>query len=81
MGGRLAPDALEHRLVAELNLMEGMEESLRQLTDVERTRAVALAQQESVSVAQILKVLYSFGVSFSKIGLKSTFINYRCRIF
>ena len=58
MGGRLAPDALEHRLHAELNLMEGMDESLRQLTDVERTRNVALAQQESVSLAQILKVLH-----------------------
>lgn len=33
-----------------------MEESVRQLTDVERTRAVSMAQQETVSLAQILKV-------------------------
>ena len=29
---------------------------MRQLTDVERTRAVSMAQQETVSLAQILKV-------------------------
>lgn len=44
------------RLTAELNRLEYMEESVRQLTDVERTRAVSLAQQETVSLAQILKV-------------------------
>ncbi len=43
-------------MMAELHLMDGMEESLRQLTDVERSRAVSMAQQESVSLAQILKV-------------------------
>ena len=45
------------RLTAELNKLEYMEESVRQLTDVERTRAVSLAQQETVSLAQILKVV------------------------
>ena len=44
------------RLTAELNRLEYMEESVRQLTDVERTRAVSMAQQETVSLAQILKV-------------------------
>ncbi|XP_074655620.1 centrosome-associated protein 350-like [Tubulanus polymorphus] len=53
--GRLSPSALERRLTAELNLLDGMEESVRQLTDVERARAVSLAQQETVSLAQILK--------------------------
>ncbi|XP_077986378.1 centrosome-associated protein 350-like [Glandiceps talaboti] len=52
---RLAPSALELKMAAELNLLESMEESMRQLTEVERTRAVSLAQQESVSLAQILK--------------------------
>ncbi|XP_070581927.1 centrosome-associated protein 350-like isoform X2 [Ptychodera flava] len=52
---RLAPSALELKMAAELNLLESMEESMRQLTEVERARAVSLAQQESVSLAQILK--------------------------
>ena len=43
-------------MTAELNLLDSMEESVRQLTKVDRTRGVALAQQESVSLAQILKV-------------------------
>ena len=45
-------------MMAELHRLENMEESVRQLTDVERTRAVSLAQQETVSLAQILKVSY-----------------------
>ena len=55
-GDRLSPVSLDHRMMAELHRLENMEESVRQLTDVERTRAVALAQQETVSLAQILKV-------------------------
>ena len=43
-------------MMAELNLLEGMEESVRQLSHVERTRGISLAQQESVSLAQVLKV-------------------------
>ncbi|XP_015774007.1 PREDICTED: centrosome-associated protein 350-like [Acropora digitifera] len=54
-GDRLSPGSLDSRLTAELNKLEYMEESVRQLTDVERTRAVSLAQQETVSLAQILK--------------------------
>ena len=56
-GDRLSPGSLDMRLAAELNKLEYMEESVRQLTDVERTRAVSLAQQETVSLAQILKVM------------------------
>lgn len=55
-GDRLSPGSLDMRLTAELNRLEYMEESVRQLTDVERTRAVSMAQQETVSLAQILKV-------------------------
>lgn len=55
-GDRLSPGSLNMRLTAELNKLEYMEESVRQLTDVERTRAVSMAQQETVSLAQILKV-------------------------
>ena len=62
-GDRLSPGSLDVRLTAELNRLEYMEESVRQLTDVERTRAVSMAQQETVSLAQILKV--SVWISFS----------------
>ena len=44
-------------MTAELNRLESMEASVRQLTDIEQARAVSLAQQETVSLAQILKVL------------------------
>ena len=43
-------------MTAELNYLESIEESVRQLGDVERLRGVSMAQQESVSLAQILKV-------------------------
>ena len=56
LGGRLGPESLSNRLTAELNLYEGQEEMLRQIADVERVRASALAQQESVAVAQVNKV-------------------------
>ncbi|NXN10854.1 CE350 protein, partial [Indicator maculatus] len=50
-----SPAGLQHRLSAELNYLSAIEESVRQLSDVERVRGIALAQQESVSLAQILK--------------------------
>ncbi|XP_060788609.1 centrosome-associated protein 350 isoform X3 [Neoarius graeffei] len=50
-----APVVLQQRLSTELNFMDAVEESVRQLSDVERVRAVSLAQQESVSLAQIIK--------------------------
>ena len=43
-------------MAAELARLESLEDSIRQLSSAERTRAVALAQQETVSVAQVLKV-------------------------
>lgn len=43
-------------MATELARLESLEDSLRQLSGAERTRAVALAQQETVSVAQVLKV-------------------------
>ncbi|XP_074859420.1 centrosome-associated protein 350 [Carettochelys insculpta] len=52
---RFSPAGLQHRLTAELNYLSAIEESVRHLTDVERVRGISLAQQESVSLAQILK--------------------------
>ncbi|TRY83593.1 hypothetical protein DNTS_033709 [Danionella cerebrum] len=52
---KFAPGVLHQRLSAELNYLDAMEESVRQLSDVERVRSVSLAQQETVSLAQILK--------------------------
>ncbi|KAJ8376494.1 hypothetical protein SKAU_G00070740 [Synaphobranchus kaupii] len=50
-----APSTLQQRMAAELSYLDAMEESVRQLADVERLRGVSMAQQESVSLAQILK--------------------------
>ena len=69
-GDRLSPGSLDMRLTAELNRLEYMEESVRQLTDVERTRAVSLAQQETVSLAQIFKVSASCETPLKNILLK-----------
>uniref|UniRef100_A0A674JTM7 CAP-Gly domain-containing protein n=1 Tax=Terrapene triunguis TaxID=2587831 RepID=A0A674JTM7_9SAUR len=57
---RFSPAGLQHRLSAELNYLSAIEESVRQLSDVERVRGISLAQQESVSLAQILKVTGNF---------------------
>ena len=54
--GRLSPTSLHSRLRSELQMLADVEEGMRQLSEAERTRAVALAQQETVSLAQILKV-------------------------
>ena len=54
-GGRLSPRSLELKLHAELNLLETVEESMRQITDLESVRAVTLAHQETASLAQLLK--------------------------
>lgn len=53
---RFSPAGLQQRISAELNYLGAMEESVRQLCDVERVRGISLAQQETVSLAQILKV-------------------------
>uniref|UniRef100_UPI00398EA7E5 centrosome-associated protein 350 isoform X2 n=1 Tax=Pristiophorus japonicus TaxID=55135 RepID=UPI00398EA7E5 len=50
-----SPLTLQHRMTAELTYLDAIEESVRQLSEMERTRGIALAQQESVSLAQILK--------------------------
>ncbi|XP_028936989.1 centrosome-associated protein 350 isoform X2 [Ornithorhynchus anatinus] len=52
---RFSPAGLQHRMAAELSYLSVIEESVRQLSDVERVRGISLAQQESVSLAQILK--------------------------
>lgn len=52
---RYSPDALERQLNAELHLLDGVEASMKQIENMERLRSVALAQQEVVSLAQILK--------------------------
>ncbi|XP_073675321.1 centrosome-associated protein 350 [Garra rufa] len=52
---QFAPVVLQQRLSAELSYLDAVEESVRQLGDVERVRGVSLAQQETVSLAQILK--------------------------
>jgi len=52
----MMPAVLEARMALELNLLDSMEESLRQVNSIEMTRAVSLAQQETVALAQILKV-------------------------
>lgn len=51
-----SPAVLSQRLTAALHQLESTDESLRQLTEIDRVRAVSLAQQETVSLAQILKV-------------------------
>ncbi|XP_022084332.1 centrosome-associated protein 350-like isoform X2 [Acanthaster planci] len=50
-----SPAALSLKLASELNLLESLEESVRQLSDLERTRHISLAQQESVSLARVLQ--------------------------
>ncbi|XP_026941955.1 centrosome-associated protein 350 isoform X1 [Sagmatias obliquidens] len=52
---RFSPAGLQHRMAAELSYLGAIEESVRQLSDVERVRGISLAQQESVSLAQIIK--------------------------
>nr|XP_057930382.1 centrosome-associated protein 350 isoform X2 [Doryrhamphus excisus] len=49
------PAVLHQQMAAELQYQESIEESLRHLGDVERLMGVSMAQQESASLAQILK--------------------------
>eukprot|EP00731_Ephydatia_muelleri_P036811 Em0329g2a len=53
-GGRLSPRSLQLKLQTELNLLESVEESMRCLSSVDETRAVAMAQSETATVAQLL---------------------------
>ncbi|XP_031163251.1 centrosome-associated protein 350 isoform X2 [Sander lucioperca] len=50
-----SPAVLQQRMAAELQYLESIEESVRQLGDVERVMGVSMAQQESVTLAQMLK--------------------------
>ncbi|CAJ1060546.1 centrosome-associated protein 350 isoform X2 [Xyrichtys novacula] len=50
-----SPAVLQMRMAAELQYLESIEESVRQLGDVERLMGVSMAQQESASLAQMLK--------------------------
>ena len=52
----MSPNTLERRMTAELHLLDSMDASMVQISGVEKSRAVTMAQQESVSMAQILKV-------------------------
>ncbi|XP_047442772.1 centrosome-associated protein 350 isoform X2 [Mugil cephalus] len=52
---RYSPAVLQQRMAAELQYLESIEESVRQLGDVERLVDVSMAQQESASLAQMLK--------------------------
>ncbi|XP_061594246.1 centrosome-associated protein 350 isoform X3 [Cololabis saira] len=50
-----SPAVLQQRMTAELQYFESIQESLKQLGDVERLMGVSMAQQESASLAQMLK--------------------------
>ncbi|XP_041790944.1 centrosome-associated protein 350 isoform X2 [Chelmon rostratus] len=50
-----SPAVLQQRMAAELQYLESIEESVRQLGDMERLMGVSMAQQESASLAQMLK--------------------------
>ncbi|XP_029987194.1 centrosome-associated protein 350 isoform X3 [Sphaeramia orbicularis] len=50
-----SPAVLQQRMAAELHYLETIEESARQLGDLERLMGVSMAQQESASLAQMLK--------------------------
>ncbi|XP_029938607.1 centrosome-associated protein 350 isoform X2 [Salarias fasciatus] len=50
-----SPGVLQQRVAAELQYLESIEDSVRQLGDMERIVGVSMAQQESASLAQMLK--------------------------
>ena len=52
---RFSPDALGHHFSTELHLLDSIDESMRQLGALERAHTVSLAQQETVSLSQILR--------------------------
>ena len=54
-GGRYSPRSLDLKLQAELNHLDVVTSTIGHVSEVERTRAVSLAQQETVNVAQLLK--------------------------
>ena len=54
-GVEFSPSNLERQMTNQLNFLSAADEGLRHLEALGRTRAVALAQQETVSMAQVLK--------------------------
>uniref|UniRef100_A0A3Q3K3L2 CAP-Gly domain-containing protein n=1 Tax=Monopterus albus TaxID=43700 RepID=A0A3Q3K3L2_MONAL len=50
-----SPAVLQQRMSAELQYLESIEESVQQLDNMEKLMGVSMAQQESVSLAQMLK--------------------------
>nr|XP_019936541.1 PREDICTED: centrosome-associated protein 350 isoform X1 [Paralichthys olivaceus]XP_019936542.1 PREDICTED: centrosome-associated protein 350 isoform X1 [Paralichthys olivaceus] len=50
-----SPAVLQQRMAAELHYLESVEESVRQLGDMERLIGVSMAQQDSANLAQMLK--------------------------
>ncbi|XP_072294311.1 centrosome-associated protein 350 [Eucyclogobius newberryi] len=50
-----SPAVLQQRMAAELHYLDSIEESVRQLGDIERLMGVSVAQHESASLAQILQ--------------------------
>lgn len=75
---RYSPDALERQLNAELHLLDGVEASMQQVDNMERLRSVALAQQEVVSLAQVLKNVESiiYSIIFNIILILETIDRY-----
>lgn len=57
-----SPVALQQRMAAELQYLETIEESVRQLGDVERLIGVSMARQESLSLAQMLQVISKYSL-------------------
>lgn len=52
---RMSPDSLERQLLIELHYHDGLQASMEQLLQADRFQGVGFAQQETVSLAQILK--------------------------
>uniref|UniRef100_A0A3Q2DIS8 Centrosomal protein 350 n=1 Tax=Cyprinodon variegatus TaxID=28743 RepID=A0A3Q2DIS8_CYPVA len=58
-----SPAVLRQRMAAEMHYLESIEESIKQLGDAERLMGVSMAQQESASLAQMLKLQENLAAS------------------
>ncbi|KAK7889791.1 hypothetical protein WMY93_025351 [Mugilogobius chulae] len=75
-----SPAVLQQRVAAQLHYLESIEESVRQLNDIERLMGVSVAQHESASLAQILKAkqqqheqeLYELKIKTEREALEAT---------
>ena len=54
--GKMSPRSLQLKLSAELMLLETAQDQMHHLGEVERARHIALAQRETLSVVEVLKV-------------------------